>query len=423
MDEAIRAQYEAYPYPPRDPADEARRLITGSPGRLVEVDHYLFAGRRDFARPFRALVAGGGTGDATVMLAQELADVGAAGEVVHLDASEAATAIAEGRIRARGLANATFRRGDIAAAPDLGLGRFDYIDCCGVLHHLEDPAAGLRTLRDMLAPDGGMGLMLYAPLGRTGVYPAQAMLRTLCAEETPAAKVAIARRLLSRLPPTNWLRRNPFLSDHAALGDAGIYDLLLHGRDRAYGVMEVADLLARAGLRPVAFVDPARYDPASYLEDAAILRRLRALTPLERCAFAERLCGNMRVHVFYAVRAEDRRETVARPDTPAMIPILQGLDAAQAAQAFAAGKALRIDVDGFELRIRLPPSAAPILARIDGEQPLGALHRALAAAQGRGMRGWGGFRRRFARIHSALNGVGRMFLRDGDRDPRPGGIS
>ncbi|MBT5040468.1 MAG: class I SAM-dependent methyltransferase, partial [Rhodospirillaceae bacterium] len=31
MDTDVRGQYEAYPYPPRDPADEAKRLITGSP--------------------------------------------------------------------------------------------------------------------------------------------------------------------------------------------------------------------------------------------------------------------------------------------------------------------------------------------------------------------------------------------------------
>jgi hypothetical protein len=69
-------EYEAYPYPERDPADEAKRLIVGSPSHPVEVDHYLFAGRRDWTKPFRALVAGGGTGDALIQLAQVLASAG-----------------------------------------------------------------------------------------------------------------------------------------------------------------------------------------------------------------------------------------------------------------------------------------------------------------------------------------------------------
>ena len=33
--EAVRAQYEALPYPPRDPRDEAIRLITGTPSPEV----------------------------------------------------------------------------------------------------------------------------------------------------------------------------------------------------------------------------------------------------------------------------------------------------------------------------------------------------------------------------------------------------
>ena len=31
-DQRLAAQYEAYPYPHRDPRDEAKRMIVGSPG-------------------------------------------------------------------------------------------------------------------------------------------------------------------------------------------------------------------------------------------------------------------------------------------------------------------------------------------------------------------------------------------------------
>jgi hypothetical protein len=72
MTDPVRQQYELLPYPARDPREEAQRLIEGSPSHLLELNHYLFAGARDFARPFRALVAGGGTGDALIMLAQHL---------------------------------------------------------------------------------------------------------------------------------------------------------------------------------------------------------------------------------------------------------------------------------------------------------------------------------------------------------------
>ena len=66
----VRDQYESFPYPARDPRDEAKRLITGSPSLPIEMDHCLWAGQHDWSQPLRVLVAGGGTGDGLVQLAQ-----------------------------------------------------------------------------------------------------------------------------------------------------------------------------------------------------------------------------------------------------------------------------------------------------------------------------------------------------------------
>ena len=178
-DARLAAQYEAFPYPERDPRDEAKRLIIGSPSHLREVDHWIFGARRPATQPLRALMAGGGSGDGTMMLAQQMAWAGRPGEVVWLDRSAAARQVAEARARARGRTNIRFVSGSLLDLPTLGLGAFDYIDCCGVLHHLPDPAAGLAALAGALAPGGGLGLMVYAPHGRTGVYMLQDALGLL----------------------------------------------------------------------------------------------------------------------------------------------------------------------------------------------------------------------------------------------------
>jgi hypothetical protein len=44
MNDSVKRQYEAYPYPARDPRDEKKRLITGSPSHLTELTHWLFGG-------------------------------------------------------------------------------------------------------------------------------------------------------------------------------------------------------------------------------------------------------------------------------------------------------------------------------------------------------------------------------------------
>ena len=200
MNDSVRAQYEAYPYPARDPRDEAKRLLTGSPSHLDELNHYVFGGRLDFSAPFRALVAGGGTGDGLIMLAQQCADAGVPAQIVYLDLSQASRATAEARAAARGLTSILFVTGSLLDLAAVAPGPYDYIDCCGVLHHLPDPSAGLAALAGQLAPGGGMGLMLYGPYGRTGVYPLQSALRRMAGDLDPAARVALARRLLASLP-------------------------------------------------------------------------------------------------------------------------------------------------------------------------------------------------------------------------------
>ncbi len=52
-DAALAAQYEAYPYPQRDPRDEAKRLVVGSPSHLREIDHWIFGAARPAARPLQ----------------------------------------------------------------------------------------------------------------------------------------------------------------------------------------------------------------------------------------------------------------------------------------------------------------------------------------------------------------------------------
>ena len=124
------------------------------------------------------------------MLAQQLASAGRPGTVTWLDRSAAALRVAQARAAARGLTNIVWEQRSLLDLPGSGLGPFDYVDCCGVLHHLPDPAEGLRALLSVLAPGGGMGLMVYAPHGRTGVYMVQDALRLLAPPERNAGDAA-----------------------------------------------------------------------------------------------------------------------------------------------------------------------------------------------------------------------------------------
>jgi SAM-dependent methyltransferase len=407
-DDRVRSQYEAYPYPQREPADEARRLITGSPSHVLEINHFVFAGRRDFRRPFLALVAGGGTGDGAIMLAQQLAEFGEGGEVLYTDPSRAARAIVEARAEARRLTNIRFETLAIEDLVDAGLGLFDYVDCCGVLHHLANPVAGLKTLTGLLSPNGGMGLMVYGILGRAGVYPMQTLLRMFAGDDSNAGKLAFARRLMDHTPATNALKRNPFVGDHLSGGDAGLYDLLLHGRDHAYLVPEIAELATAAGLRITAFIEPARYDPASYLKDPVILGRLNDLDWMGRAAASELIAGNMSKHIFYVVKADNPGTTVAQPDHANAVPHLHLEPGEDLASMIKPGAALAATIDGVRLRFPLPPLARAIVERIDGIRSLAGIHTSLLDANPN--LECEAFMDQFAGLYAALNGLGKLYL-------------
>ncbi len=402
----LRAQYEAYPYPARDPRDEDRRLITGSPSQLDQLNHYVFGGRLDFSASFRVLVAGGGTGDAAIMLGHQLCAAGVPAHITYLDLSEPSKRIAEARAARRGLTNIEFRTGSLLDAGRLG--PFDYIDCCGVIHHLADPAAGLSALGSALAPGGGIGLMVYAPYGRAGVYPMQDALRTLTAGLPPAEQIEAARRVLRALPEQNGLRNNPLLTDHLT-SDAGLYDLLLHSCDRAYTVPALAALATRCDLAITALIEPAQYDPASYVRDPKTLRRLDGLSWLERAAWAEQVGGALGKHIAYLVRPESAERAVARVEGLAAVPVLRDINGPELARGMRPGAVLDSAFPGLTLALPLPRLAGPILARADGRasfaeifEAVRTLDRGLSAEQ---------FSVQARALFEGLNRIGKMYLR------------
>lgn len=408
-DARLAEQYETYPYPRRDPRDEAKRLVVGSPGHLLEVDHWVFGATRPADRPLNVLVAGGGTGDATIMLAQQLAAAGRPGSVTWLDRSAPSLKIAQARAAARGLANIVWEQRSLLDLPGSGLGPFDYIDCCGVLHHLPDPAAGLRALLSVLAPGGGMGLMVYAPHGRTGVYMLQDALRLLAPEDQPPpARLDVARRVLRHLPETAWLRFNRGFAEHMEQDDAGIYDLLLNPRDRAYTVPALHALLAEAGLEVTAWMEPYRYDPLPLLPDPRLRARAERLDTLARAALAEALVGNMPVHVVYCRRAGEPVER-ADPLAADAVPVLREVTGEALASAIRPDGVMTVIFDGLRLPVALPPLAPAILRLVDGKRSVGAIGAALAE---RGI-GAEAFARGWAATFGALERVNRLLIAAG----------
>ncbi|WP_289078992.1 class I SAM-dependent methyltransferase [uncultured Thalassospira sp.] len=388
MSQKVRELYEQFPYPLRDPQEEKDRLLMPPLDTLSRVNHYCFGGTKVIDASFRALVAGGGTGDAMIWLAEQLRDVG--GSVTYLEPSEASTRVARARAEARGLENVIYVNATIsefaASKPD----RFDYINCAGVLHHLEDPQEGLRDLASVLKPDGAMGVMVYGEHGRLAVTEWRKMIEPLLNNKDLSEQLAMTRKLLGSLPEDNMLLKmggGPGFIKGLLENDPEIVDLLLHPVECAYDVHGVYDFAASADLHVAAFTGffgfggtgKAHYAIGNLVRDPALLRELSAMPLRDQQAFCERYSGAMPLHAFYLTRDDRAQAAEMLPDgdlapyffvkpTPSFFDDLVAL----------AGQPVLIeDGSGNAVDLTGGPDLARLLAVFDGNNTVADLVRIL----------------------------------------------
>jgi len=275
MTTEVKNQYENYPYPPRNPEDEKKRLIRTTFGKLERIG----------IKPERVLDAGCGTGDTAIDLAEQGI------EVIALDFSAPSIQIAKERARIRGL-KIRFICDSIFNIPKLNLGKFDYIVASGVLHHL-DSDKGLKVLRDCLKPDGVIGIMVYGLYGRTAIYMVQKLMKIINENEKTEIKIRNTKVVLNRIPSNHWLNFNINWKKEAET-DAGLYDLFLHKQDKPFTIPEIYAWLKRCGMKMIHLHHEEIYRPESYGFNKMDL-------PIQdQQAVAELVNGRMYKHSFWA---------------------------------------------------------------------------------------------------------------------------
>jgi len=146
------------------------------------------------------------------------------------------------------------------------LGRtFDLIICTGVLHHLSDPDAGLRCLRDVLKPHGVISIMLYGTFPRVGVYMLQEVFRLLGLKQDVEG-IGIVKRAIDVLP--RWHHLNVYRQIAPDLGyNSGLVDTFLHPTDRAFTVSEILKLARNNDLTLQSWLDNLKYSLSATIVD------------------------------------------------------------------------------------------------------------------------------------------------------------
>jgi SAM-dependent methyltransferase len=303
--DAIRAFYESHPYPAPVASLEQRLEHYRDPQRRRARSLLLWPLEKP--RPDRSiLVAGCGTSQAARHALME-----PEARVTAIDVSETSLRHTRDLQRKHDIRNLQLHRLAIERIGELGE-TFDQIVCTGVLHHLSDPDIGLRSLRDVLARDGAMHIMVYAPYGRAGVTMMQDYCRLLgigVRDDELRDLGETVQALPVDHPIAGVVKRAKDFARPDALADA-----LLNPQDRAYSVPQIYDWLERSGLKFGRWYEQAAYLPqCGAIEDAPHGARLAALPPPAQYAAIELLRGTMDRHSFVAYRDDCERE--AQPIT------------------------------------------------------------------------------------------------------------
>ncbi|MBV8530004.1 MAG: class I SAM-dependent methyltransferase [Candidatus Eremiobacteraeota bacterium] len=296
---AIAAQvgrfYESHPYPP--PIDDLRAYARKWNDARRRAESHLLWPSEVYRDDRSILVAGCGT-----MQAARYAVRWPRARVVGIDVSAKSIEFERKLKRNRALDNLELQRLSLESAPELGQ-TFDHVVCTGVLHHLTDPGAGLRALRDVLAPGGAMHLMVYAPYGRAGVYILQEYCRRLgigWSDGEIRDLAATLKALPADHPIAPILRNAPDFATTAGLADA-----LLHPNDRAYSVPALMQLLENARFRFGRWLRQAPYLPqCGAVASTPHAPKLRTLTREAQYVAMELFRGTMVRHSLIAYRSD-----------------------------------------------------------------------------------------------------------------------
>jgi SAM-dependent methyltransferase len=303
--QAIRAFYESHPYPTPIASLEQRLERYRDPHRRRAQNLLLWPleaprGNR------KILIAGCGTSQAARHALME-----PEARVTAVDVSETSLRHTRNLQKKHDIRNLQLHQLAIERIGELGE-TFDQIVCTGVLHHLSDPDAGLRALRNVLARNGAMHIMVYAPYGRAGIYMMQDYCRLLGigVEEDELRQLGeTVQALPIDHPIAGVVKRAKDFARPDALADA-----LLNPQDRAYSVPQIYDWLERCGLKFGRWHEQAAYLPqCGAIGRTPHVPRLSALAPPAQHAALELLRGTMDRHNFIAYR--DDREREAQPIT------------------------------------------------------------------------------------------------------------
>ena len=235
----VREQYEVSPYPrwintglslkPETFSNKTKKL------KLKLFDDSI----NDIDSP-NILIAGCGTGQHSILVASKIKNA----KILAIDLSLSSLAYAKRKTEELGIQNIDYMQADIL---DLGKldRKFDIIQSSGVLHHMDDPMAGWRSLYDCLEVGGLMKIGLYSELARQHIVRMQSEIMQLGIGSSDIEMRSFRRDVISSNEDHHirirWSNNFYTLSE--------LRDLLFHVQEHRFTIPQLKDSLSELDLK------------------------------------------------------------------------------------------------------------------------------------------------------------------------------
>lgn len=241
----VRSQYEEDPYPRWAHVQKfsPTSIYEFLNGRIHSQDLH-----QTIPNDPEILIAGCGTGKVLMELLSQIHYQSAIG----IDLSIRSLQYTAYKIQNSNLGEVKLKQLDILDLEKLDR-RFDFIDCCGVLHHMEDPDQGLKSLLKVLKEKAFMRLALYSRRARRHINLAREKFSNM---KPTAQNISKARQSILGSDARDPLHGISYCTDFYSL--SGCRDLLFHSCEHQYDLLEIKEWLMRNDLIFCGFEFPSK---------------------------------------------------------------------------------------------------------------------------------------------------------------------
>lgn len=240
----VREQYEENPYPRWKNINEVSPTDFLSDLNNDIRPNQIFLNKKPTTN--NILIAGCGTG-------QQLAKHSfyKDSNVLAVDLSLSSLALAKRKMSELNSKNIEFLHSDLLNLKNIKR-KFNVIECVGVLHHLNDPEAGLSVLLDLLEPQGYLKLGLYSELARKHIVETREFIEKYTIKNS-IKDIRRCREIIKNNTDNNSLAK--LTDNYDFYTTSSFRDLILHVQEHRFTLPKISKLLQKYNLQFLGFTN------------------------------------------------------------------------------------------------------------------------------------------------------------------------